>query len=251
MEDKPAMLTQSISDALAKIDPEYAAEKLGSLDKKDKKENYFLKRDAGKAGVAVLAAMLEEIKKDGRLIENEDIKYMKIEKLEIGGRQVLDDETKKEATRMMEDIYSHIFRDEKTRELNIEAYDSVIEEFKDYMFTPGKMDGEIVFTLKFQNKLVGLLRFRSKEGETETMLAKSLIIDEKTQKLSLGNYFQKSALELMRQNFKIEAITRVDNPANGKYKKLGFIFDQKTFIKNGVEYYNITLPKQEQLKEAA
>jgi hypothetical protein len=221
---------------------EKAAAFLDEFTKKSDEESYKNVIDGLekiKVEISLLAAVLKTIKESGERVALENIKDLDLSKKEIDS--YLSDEEKAEIMDMVKENYlKGIYAD------NPKAARAVFSEVENEL---EEIKNQTTYTLKFQGKVVAFCRFKP-VGENE-LYAGSLNVEKEVQGFAVAGYFLDQTLLEEAKNNTIHAITRVNNLANAKYKKLGFIFDPKTFFKNGVEYYNITLPKQNQLKKAA
>lgn len=197
-----------------------------------------------KLEIALLAAVLKSMKESGE--KNFDsVKNIKTEKREIGERNSLSDEEKEEMMTVLEKNYRRIFLDKNNLEENYnpEAYQGMIEEFKNDLYSPGAINGQIFYMLKFQNKIIGFCRFEIKKGDPETVTLKSANVHEEVRGCSLGNPFLKYVLEETSGKFNIEGETRAKNPFNKKYKEMGFDF-YNTFEEGGVKGYNMRINRK-------
>ena len=198
--------------------------------------------EESKTEMIMLAALLKTVKENKEKIDFETIKNLALSKRVMGerneqGEEVgLSGEEKEAMLKMVEKNYREVvFPDNK------EAAEAVIADFKKEL--EEGFSGQIVYSLKFQNQLVAFCRFQ-KLSDTE-VYAGSLNVDQEVNNLCLGKYFTNSVLSEVAKNYRIKAITRVNNPAITLYEKQGFIIDREhPFSKYGEQYYNMTMKKK-------
>ncbi|MFA6047345.1 MAG: hypothetical protein WCV59_02110 [Parcubacteria group bacterium] len=194
------------------------------------------------ADIIMLSIMLKSAKAAGEKIDFEMIKNLKLERRVIGdndenGQEIkLSEEEKEEMLKMVEKNYREVvFPD------NPKAAEAVIGDFKKEM--DDGLSGQIVYTLKFQDKLAAFCRFEKLNDEE--VYAGSLNVDQEVNSLCIGKYFTGSVLPEMARQFRIKAITRVSNPAISMYEKQGLVIDRDNpFEKHGEQYYNMVMEKK-------
>ena len=139
---------------------------------------------------------------------------------------------------------------------NPEAAEGVIKEFREELYGPDNFHGQIVYTLKFQDRIAGMVRFDpNKEGLKEgEIYAASFNIHQEVNNTCLGKYLTNAALpEILKKYKRIKAITRADNPMAmhqdpnrpSPYENQGFVIDwEHPFEKNVETYYDMVMEKK-------
>jgi len=218
------------------------ADLIGNEECKRRMEKALTKLDKNNKDISTLAFILKAAKDAGEKIDWENIKELELDKKEIGSD--LPQEEKEEVLAIAKENYLRdVYPD------NLAAAKDVIENLEAELFGENGLKGQRTYILKYQGQIVAFCRFKP-QGDGQ-LYAGSLNVEREVKNFCLGPYFlRQTLLEEAREN-DIVAITRANNPANKKYKELGFVFDSKSFIKNGVEYYNITLSRTDSMKEAA
>ncbi len=187
--------------------------------------------DEMKTEIVLLQSFLQYAKEQGEKIDLEDLRNIRISRKEVG--KDLSEEEKREVVSMAEENYEKIFAQNK------KAFDSVMNDLKNDL---KNLSGQVAYSMKMEGKMLAFCK--GKLLENGELYISSLNVRPEVQNYSLGILFLQKVIQELAKKYSIRAITREDNPANGSYKKLGFVFDENTFEKNGVRYFNILLPKK-------
>lgn len=208
-----------------------------------KKPNTFPPEIAGK--IQLLLDILEMKKPDTRLLhdfvttarenrENVDYKellHLNLETKDIGvdfAEPLADEDAMLD---LCKENYRQLFSE------NPIAFKLLVSDFEKEL---PDLKNQRVYVLRYKGEIVAFCRF--KPMADGVVYAGSLNVDKKIQQISIGSFFLKEVLDQeLRKSRAIQAITRVENPANKKYQDLGFEFSKETFEKNGIAYYNIIL----------
>jgi len=228
-----------------------------SGDDREELEKIVQKTEGANSEIFMLSMMLKSAKAAGEKIDFEMIKNLKLEKREIGDKDEnnegikLSEEEKEEMLKMVEKNYREVvFKD------NTEAAEAVIGEFRDELYGPENFHGQILYTLKFQNQMAGMVRFNpNKEGLQEgEIYAASFNVHREVMNTCIGKYLTNAALpEMLKKYKRIKAITRADNPMATRkdpdkpslYETQGFAIDRgRPFEKYREKYYNMVMEKK-------
>lgn len=202
-------------------------------------EQIYQKLEDIKGEVEIFTVTLKSAKDDGIKIDFEMVKDLRIEKKVMTARNDLTQEEKDNLIKICTDNYKDIFAK------NPEAYERVVKDFRAEI---DNLEGQMVYVMKYQNKIIAFCRF-APLSEQE-VYGGSLNVSKNVQGLSVGNYFIKSTLDEVSNQYDIRIRTRKDNPANNNYQKKGFLVMGETKADDGVEYYNMLLPAKNQLQKA-
>ncbi|MDD3487316.1 MAG: GNAT family N-acetyltransferase [Candidatus Moranbacteria bacterium] len=186
----------------------------------------------------LLATILKEAKKSGEKIDFEMMKGLELVEKPVG--EDLSAGEKEEILAMARDNYSN--EEYGVYKNNPEAARSVIAELEEAL---DGIKNQRTYTLKYQGKAVAFCRFQPIGGKPGEVYAGSLNVYPDVQKYCVGKYFAQKVLEKESRENVIRAITRADNPANGAYEKMGFVFED-AFEKNGEKYFNMRMDRREE-----
>jgi len=195
----------------------------------------------GQAEITLFAGLLESAKKYQPGLNLETVKDLE---LEIKNRGVvLSAKEKTELKDIVAKNYQEIFLSD-SKKTNPEAYRRVTEEFATEL---ENLDGQMVYILKYQGQIVSFARY--KLLSEHEVYGGSLNVGRDLKGLSIGTYFTQAIEKEMSEKYDIRIKSRKENPANELYQRNGFIIVGEHKEPDGVEYYDMVKPSQNQVEE--